>query len=345
MPLRDEILEQPDVLRRLLREGRTSLEQAAVMLRRDEIHWIYLAARGSSDHAALYAKYTLGIRNRIPTALAAPSIFTLYDQEPDLRHALVVGISQSGESPDIVRVLAAAAAQGQPTLAITNTPSSPLARQADLVIDLLAGEERSVAATKTYTAQLMAIAMLSAALTGDQARWDELERMPETLDQVLSGEDQAKGAAGRFASMDRCTVLGRGFNYATSFEWALKLKELTGIHAEPYSSADFLHGPVAATDRQTPVLGVAPAGRPLEDMLRLLSRIAAERQCPMLVISNREEARSLSEVPLSIPDDVPEWLSPLATIVAAQLFCYWLTVGKGLDPERPPGLSKITRTT
>jgi glucosamine--fructose-6-phosphate aminotransferase (isomerizing) len=345
MSMRDEIHEQPAVLRRLVREGREAAEQIARLLREKDAHWIYLAARGSSDHAAIYAKYTLGIRNRIPIALAAPSIFSLYGTAPDLREALVLAISQSGASPDILGVVAGAAAQGRPTAAITNTRTSPLASQAGAVLEILAGEERSVAATKTYTAELTAVAMLSAALSDGEAAWDELGAVPEAMEAVLAGEEQVRRAAEAFAGMDRCMVLGRGFNLPTAQEWSLKMKELSGVFAEPYSTADFLHGPMAAVTGETPVLGVAAAGAAYDDVLAILRQLGTERRAPLLVLSNRAEALELSRVPLSFPGATPEWLSPIVSVAAAQLFCYWITVCKGLDPERPVGLSKVTKTT
>jgi glucosamine--fructose-6-phosphate aminotransferase (isomerizing) len=345
MSMREEIHEQPAVLRRLLREGRGAAEETAALLRQKDAHWIYLAARGSSDHAATYAKYALGIRNRIPISLAAPSIFSLYGTALDLQHAVVLAISQSGASPDILSVVTGALAQGRPAAAITNTRSSPLASQASTVLDILAGEERSVAATKTYTAELMAVAMLSAALSGEESAWNELREVPGWIDTVLAREDRVQLAAEAFVGMDRCMVLGRGFNLPTAYEWSLKMKELSGVFAEPYSTADFLHGPMAAVNADTPVLGVAPAGMVYEDVVGVLRQLAAERQTPLLIISNREEALKLSRIPLSFPEATPEWLSPIVGVVAAQLFCYWITVRKGLDPERPVGLSKVTRTT
>jgi len=345
MSMRDEIYEQPAVIRRLLNHGREAAESMASLLQCEGVHWIYLAARGTSDHAATYAKYLLGIRNRIPVALAAPSIFSLYGAVPDLQHALVLAISQSGASPDILGVVSAAAAQGRPTGAITNTPSSALAAQADRVLELLAGEERSIAATKTYTAELTGIAMLSAALSGKDEDWGHLRAVPDWMESVLSHESQAQNAAEAYAAMDRCMILSRGLNLPTAQEWGLKMKELAGVFAEAYSTADFLHGPMAAVGRATPVLGVAPYGATYSDVLGVLRQIDQERHSPLLVLANRDEAIRLSRTPLAFPGTTPEWLAPIVSVVAAQLFCYWLTVHKGLDPERPIGLSKVTLTT
>ena len=261
MPLLNEILEQPTILGNLLSTGMPVVRQIAADLRGREIDYVLLAARGTSDNAGLYAKYLWGAFNHLPVALATPSLFTMYEQPPRLNRCLVVGVSQSGQSPDIVGVLAEGKKQGCSTLAITNEPDSPLATVADHVIDIQAGVEAAVAATKTYTAELMAIAMLSTAMDGDHTRQSMLADVPGWARQVLAQEDTIAQAAARYRFMQQCVVLGRGYNYSTAYEWSLKLKELAYIHAEPYSSADFLHGPIAMVERGFPVLAVAPGGR------------------------------------------------------------------------------------
>ena len=254
MSLVDEIREQPQVLARLLDKQAEPIRALARSFAGKEIHGVVLAARGTSDNAGVYAQYLWGAFNRMPVALAAPSLFSLYKRPPELKHVLVLGISQSGQSPDIVEVLEEGRRQGVPTLAIGNDPDSPLARAADAFVDICAGPERAVAATKTYTAQLMAIAMLSAAVAGDEERWRELAAVPALVAQALALDDEIGQRAERYRFMEHCVVLGRGFNYATAFEWALKLKELTYVIAEPDSSADFQHGPVAMLDRGLPGL-------------------------------------------------------------------------------------------
>jgi glucosamine--fructose-6-phosphate aminotransferase (isomerizing) len=344
MGLKDEIFEQPTVLRNLLANQWEPINEVAKALKQYDIDYVFLAARGTSDHAGLYAKYLLGGTNRWPIALAAPSLFSVYEQPPRLHRALVVGISQSGQSPDIVGVLAEGRRQGQPTLAITNDPTSPLAETADFCLDIQAGVEQAVAATKTYTAQLLTIAMLSTALTGDPQRIADLQRLPELVSQVLQLDAQLQQAAERFRYMDQCVVLGRGYNYATAFEWSLKMKELSYVVAEPYSSADFRHGPIAIVAQGFPVMALAPAGLVFDDMLNLLQRLRDDHHAELLVISNRQEALDLARTPLSLPDNLPEWLSPIVAIVPAQLFCYYLTQTKGFDTEQPRGLQKVTKT-
>jgi glucosamine--fructose-6-phosphate aminotransferase (isomerizing) len=282
--------------------------------------------------------------NGLPLALATPSLFTYYQQPPKLKNALVVGVSQSGQSPDIVSVLQEGKRQGNLTLAITNETDSPLTESADFVVDIEAGQELAVAATKTYTTELMAIAMLSAALAGNTERWRELEQVAGWIHEAL-GQDQAIGQlAQRYRYMQQCVVLGRGYNYATAFEWALKLKELTYVEAEPYSSADFQHGPVAMVARGFPVMAVAPTGRVFDSMMTLLKHLQSDLLAELVVISNAPEALSLAKSPIPIPAGAPEWLSPLVGIVPAQLFAYHLTIAKGYDADQPRTISKVTET-
>jgi glucosamine--fructose-6-phosphate aminotransferase (isomerizing) len=342
--LKEEIHEQPAVLSRLLQSQADPIRQIAESLGQVQIHSVLLAARGTSDNAGVYAKYLWGAFNRLPVALAAPSLFSCYKRLPAFKDTLVVAISQSGESPDIVGVVEEGRRQQVPTLAITNAVDSPLARAAESVVDICAGEERAIAATKTYTAQLMAVAMLSAAMDGDEARWRALGRVPEVVSQTLGLDDAIRSRAERYRFMDHCVVLGRGFNYATAFEWALKLKELAYVIAEPYSSADFQHGPVAMVERDFPVFAIALDGPVFDDTLALLSRLRGEQRVELLVISDREEALGLAHTPLRIPSGLPEWLTPIAAIAAAQLFCYHVTRAKGLDTESPRGLRKVTLT-
>lgn len=344
MSLKSEILDQPAVLTRLLATRMDDVRRMAQEIARREVDFVLLAARGTSDNAGLYAKYVWGIRNRLPVALAAPSMFSVYQSPPRLKHALVVGISQSGQSPDIVHVVQEGRRQGAPTLAITDDPSSPLARTADLVIFTDTGTERSVAATKTYTAQLMAIAMLSVGLQPGGEGQRELALVPDLVGQALRLDSIVEQTAARYRDMTKCVVLGRGFNYATAHEWSLKLKELAYVIAAPYSSADFLHGPVALMDRGFPVLAVAPDGAVLPDLLPVLKELVLSRDVDLLVISDRAEALGLAKASLASPAGVPEWLSPFVTIGPAQLFAYHLAALKGLDVEHPRGLEKVTRT-
>ena len=342
MPLRDEIFEQPAVLTSLLKDQHQKLEEIATKIGRPQ--GIFIAARGTSDNAARYAKYIWGARNRIPVTLAAPSLFSVYAKPPQLKGELVVGISQSGESPDLLSVLKEANQQGCTTLAITNKTKSPLAQEADLVIDILAGPELSIAATKSYTAQLAVIASLSAIWKKDSKALDQMGRIPDLIKQVLDKEDQIKNFAPRYRYMDQCVVLGRGFNYATAYEWSLKMKELAYVVAQPYSSADFLHGPIALVSSGFPVFAVATNGKVFHELASLITRLKENHNADIFLVSDDKTLLDRADCPLSLPRGIPEWLSPLVTIVPAQLLSYHLTVNKGFDPDAPRGLTKVTLT-
>jgi glucosamine--fructose-6-phosphate aminotransferase (isomerizing) len=341
--LSQEIQEQPEILARMLDEQAGKAAQLARIIRDRGVCYAVLAARGTSDNAARYAQYLFGSLNGLPVALATPSLFTIYRTPPRLREALVVGISQSGQSPDIVAVVEEGRRQGALTVAVTNTPDSPLGDAAEHVLALRAGEEKAVAATKTYTAQLGALALLAAHLGEDEERLAELNRVPSAVGETLKLEEAIGAAAQRYAHATQCVVLGRGFNYATAFEIALKLKELTYIVAEPYSSADFRHGPVALVERGFPVIAVAPHGAVYRDMLSLIEELA-ERDAELSIVSDRDEVLGRARVPLRLPAPVPEWLSPFVCVVPGQLLALHITLAKGYDPDHPRGLTKVTET-
>ncbi|MEN3280324.1 MAG: hypothetical protein V7607_1464 [Solirubrobacteraceae bacterium] len=348
----DEIREQPEVVARLLEREGPAIDALAAEMRRRQPRYAVIAARGTSDNAARYAQHVLGRILRLPVVLATPSLHTLYDAPPRYAEAVVIGVSQSGASPDVVSVVAEGARQGALTAAITNAPSSPLAGAAEHVIDLGAGEERSVAATKTYTATLEAIAALAA--SGDAALTYEVESLPSALaaqlalsagdeGERLSGApaptDDAANAVRAAADWQRLTVVGRGAHYATAFEAALKIRELAGIVAEPYSPADLLHGPIAALTAAQPLLAIAPAGPTLASMRELITA-ARERGSHVAAIGHE---RTLGDPFLELVD-IPEWLGPVVAIVPAQLLAVGLAERRGVDVDAPFGLSKITLT-
>lgn len=338
MSLLGEIKEQPEALDRAVSENRSAV--AEVARNAYGCTHVVIAARGSSDNAARYAQYVWGSRNRLPVALATPSLFTLYGSPPRLEGALVVGISQSGQSPDIVSVLEEGKAQKRPTVAITNDSGSPLADTADVVVPLYSGKETAVAATKTYTAQLAVIASISEAMLD---RHRPLDQLATAAADALRCEDIARTVAATISGFDHAAVLGRGFNLSTAFEWALKMQELSYVVAQPFSTADFLHGPIAVVDRGYPVLGIVAEGPTGRDVVSALHR-ARGRGAPTAVVTNSTD-------PGDIPGQVmgfsatDEWLSPIPAIIVAQLFTYWLTIEQGNDPDTPRGLSKVTRTT
>lgn len=338
-----EIHEQPAVLESVLRHEAATVRELAAQIQQRDIHYVLIAARGTSDNAGRYANYLLGAFGGLPVALATPSLYTIYQRPPQLKHALVIGISQSGKSPDIVSVLEDAKRQGALTAAITNFPNSDLARQADFVVDLHAGVERSIAATKTYTSEVMAIAMLGAELAGDRALQAELMRVPESVAKVLAIAPTVAEAAERYRYMTACVVIGRGYNYASAFELALKLKELTYTIAEPYSSADFLHGPLALIENGFPVIVVAPTGVMLPE-IRDFIQVLRQREAEPVVISDDAATLALGRVALSLNATLPEWLSPLTAIVPGQLLAMYLAHARDYDPDHPRGLRKVTET-
>jgi glutamine---fructose-6-phosphate transaminase (isomerizing) len=338
-----EIREQPETLARLLREGHERADEIAARIRERAPRFVVIAARGSSDNAARYAQYLFGAHNRLPVCLATPSLYTAYGAGPSLAGALVVGVSQSGRSPDIVSVLEAGRRDGSLTVAITNEPGSPLAQAAETVFPLLAGQERAVAATKTYTASLGALAMLSAALEGNAARRAEIERVPAFIDAAIERNAALEGPVARYRYAEHFVVVGRGFNYSTAFEVALKMKETSYLVAEPYSPADLLHGPVAMIDRGFPALVVAPTGRVLSDLAALIDRLD-ERHAELVAISDDAGILARADVALPLPSGMPEWLSPLVAVVPGQLWAVALARTRGLDPDSPRGLTKVTET-
>ena len=350
MALIGEIREQPEVVARLLREAASEVERLCEAIRAADPSHVVIAARGTSDHAAIYAQYAMGIRAAINVGLATPSVHSLYGASPDYGRALVIGISQSGASPDVVGVIAAARAQGALTLAITNTPGSDMATAAQHHLDLRAGPERAVAATKTYTATLVVLAMLTAGLaegtgSGGTRSADDLARLPAALAAALDVEPEARRIAADQATMDRCVVLGRGYHYATAREWALKLKELAYVLADPYSSADFIHGPLALIEAGFPTFAVAPRGAALADMEAVIERLRAELEAHLLIVSDDAALCAQGTWSLPLPAGLPEWLMPIVSIVPGQLHAMHLTMAKGRDPEQPRSIAKVTRTS
>jgi len=338
-----EIHEQPDVLRRFLSSGMAPLHDLVEHIRRDKIRHILIAARGSSDNAGRYAQYLLGITNHMLVSLAAPSLFSIYRRPPDLGGMLVLGISQSGQSPDLVSVLEEANRQGAITAAITNHAYSAMGRTARHVIPLGAEQERSLAATKTYTAQLTALAALSGLLAEDGELITELNQAPAAIEAVLARREEIERIAERYRYMERCVIIGRGLNYATAFEMSLKLKELTYTASEPYSSADFLHGPIAMVERGFPVFVIAPYSAVLPELMDFFLKLR-ERQAEIIAVSDEDEVCNQADRVLPLPVKLGERISPIAAIIPGQLFAMHLADARGIDVDTPRGLSKVTET-
>ena len=328
--LEREINEQPEVAARLLDRLLTQLADLRGHLTSRGAEGVYLVARGSSDNAARYAQYLWPVRARVTVTLATPSLATVYDVPPDLRHQAVVAVSQSGRSPDVVTVVEQAREAGRPTLAVTNDPASPLAEAAEVVVDLAAGRERSVAATKTYTGSLLALAVLGVALQDGGTGADDLRRVPDALAEAISGTSGTDEAAQALARADRAVAVGRGLNLATAHETALKVTELTGTLVAPYSPADLMHGPVAAVGRDVPALHVAPDEPATASVLEALPELE-RRGAPVVVLGRDGPA-------------LPDWLTPLAAIVPGQLLAWRVAEMRGVDVDNPGDLSKVTLT-
>jgi glutamine---fructose-6-phosphate transaminase (isomerizing) len=337
-----EIHEQPGVLARLCAAAGPQMRTLGRRLRRAPPVAVVLAARGSSDNAALYGRYIIETLWGIPVSLAAPSVLTVYGARLRLRHTLVIGISQSGASPDIVEFVEGARVRGAFTVAITNHDASPLARAAHEAILLNTGTERSVAATKTYTAQLTALSLLVAEAAGAQRLADRHRELPDLAGQTLALEDRIPPVARRLRSIEECLVTSRGYNFATAREAALKLKETCYLVAEPLSSADLLHGPIAVVQRGFPVVLIAPPGRAFRHLAQIATRLKRRRAHTVVVSHDAGLLRSASD-PLTVPVQVDEVLSPHIYVLPLQLLAYHLSRIRGLDPDHPRGLRKVTR--
>jgi glucosamine--fructose-6-phosphate aminotransferase (isomerizing) len=346
----EEIEQQPAALERTIKGEAGRIARFAGKLKDKRPRLIVLVARGSSDNAALFGRYLLEMTTGIPVSLAAPAIHTLYKTKLDLRDALVIGISQSGEGTDINLVLENSRRWGATTLSITNESRSTIAKIADETFLIHAGRERSVAATKTYTGQLLILHLLARELSRSQqqdgrrnGRQDMIERLPELAAKSLELRPQVEGIVERYAFMENCVVVGRGLNYANAYEFGIKLMETCYVVAERFSGADFLHGPIAMVDRGFPVFIFAPPGPTLsgvKDLLSKLNHIGAET----VVISSEPGIIKDASRALIFPQRINELLSPIPYIIPAQIFSALLAEAKGLSPDRPRSLSKVTKT-
>ena len=340
----DEIREQPEVLERTLQAERGPIEQLRERLLGHRPRVIMLVARGTSDNAAQFGRYLLEITTGIPVTLAAPSIFTLYEAPYRFDGVLVIALSQSGESTDTNLVLERAKEQGARTIGITNEPTSRLAGIAEHVFLVRAGREQSVAATKTYTGQLLLLYLIAYAL-GANIALDDLARVPEWTSRALAIEPEISRRAERYRFMRQAVVVGRGLNYANAYEFALKLMETCYVVAERFSSADFLHGPIAMVEASFPSFLFAPAGVTwpgLHEIVEKLNGLKAET----FLITDRSnpEAAGLGSRAVTLPVELNELFTPIPYIVPAQLFAASLAREKGLNPDQPRTLTKVTQT-
>jgi glutamine---fructose-6-phosphate transaminase (isomerizing) len=337
-----EIAEQPAALQKTITEERSKIERLGSSLKQRDLDLIVLVARGSSDNAALFGRYLLEITTGIPVSLSAPSVHTLYHAKLDLRRALVVGVSQSGEGEDINRVLENARACGAFTIGITNEPSSSMVGLVDETLLMHGGHERSVAATKTFTGQMILFYMLSAALA-KSGRLLDFTSVPDLAARALEQKPAIAELVQRYVFMENCVVVGRGLAYANAYEFALKLMETCYVVAERFSSADFLHGPVAMIERHFPVILFAPPGVMLKGTKDLIVRLS-ELRADTLAITGDLEAASMCTRSIILPREIDEFVAPIPYIIPAQLFAALLAEAKGLNPDAPRSLSKVTRT-
>jgi glucosamine--fructose-6-phosphate aminotransferase (isomerizing) len=335
-----EIAEQPEVLARVLDLARGQTRAAAAMLRERHPRFVLFAARGTSDHAALYAKYLVEIRLGVPCGLVSPSTMTAYAARPDLRDVLVVCVSQSGGSPDLVETATVARGCGATVLAVTNAPGSDLARAADIHVDVHAGPELAVAATKSYTAELLALWLVVEAWCGGDA--SPAYAVPAAASAHVARLDEVTTLAQRYRFADRMVLTGRGYSYPTVREAALKLMETSYLAAHAFSGADLLHGPLAMIDEEHSVVAVVPDGVGATAMRPVLERLR-ERGVDLAVVGG---ARStiFGTVSLALDHGLPEDLSPVVDVVLLQMLAVVMATDRGLDPDRPRGLSKETRT-
>lgn len=337
-----EIAEQPEALARTIREEAAKVRRLGESLKQREIDVIVLAARGSSDNAALFGRYLLEITTGIPVSLCAPSVHTLYRAKLDLKHALAIGVSQSGEGEDINCVLENAHASGAFTIGITNEPASSMAGLVDETLLMHGGRERSVAATKTFTGQMLLFYMLASALAKNDRAVD-YQRIPDLTASALEQRPAIVELVQRYVFMENCVVVGRGLAYANAYEFALKLMETCYVVAERFSSADFLHGPVAMIERHFPVFLFAPPGVMLASTRELIGRLQ-ELRADTVVITGDIDTAAMSSRAVIMSREIDEFRAPIPYIVPAQLFAALLAEAKGLDPDAPRSLSKVTRT-
>jgi glucosamine--fructose-6-phosphate aminotransferase (isomerizing) len=338
-----EIREAPKAATRLLDREGPRIRALGARLRRSAPGSVLIAARGSSDNAALYGKYVLETRLGVPVTLVAPSVVTLLGGRLRARRATAIGISQSGHSTDIVAFLSNARARGAFTIAVTNGARSPLARTAHETVLTHAGAERSVAATKTYLNQVIALAVLGAAWGGDRGLGREIMAVPAAQGAVLAGEAEIARLAERYRYMHECIVAGRGYDFATARELALKFMETCYVVALPLSSADLLHGPIALVEHDFPVFLVAPPGRTFAHLVDVASQLR-HRHAETAVFSSESTILRLARVPIRIPGRITGEIAAPVYGVAIQLLAYYLSRAKGINPDRPRGLRKITRT-
>ncbi len=338
-----EIKETPDVLQRLIETEYERLERYAEWVKHQDFQSITFVARGTSDNACLYGRYLVETLLQIPCHLAAPSVVTIYKKAVIAPNSLVIGVSQSGESTDVVEYMARAKEKGSATMALTNTPGSIITKVADTTFFLHAGKEESVAATKTYSSTLMLLYMFIGLLNGRKTLVESIPEIPGLVTKSLALEKQIEEQTLRYRFIDQAVVLGRGYNFATAMEAALKLMETCYLPAQAFSMADFMHGPIAMIHEGFPTILFVNGGKMSRPMLELAKNLAS-KNTESLIFSNTKETKRYANVHFTLPRGLPEEACPITYIIPVQLFCYYLSVLRGQDPDNPKYLNKITRT-
>lgn len=339
----EEIMEQPKVLSMCLESNMNVLKNIVEAINKSTINSVVIAARGTSDHAAVYGKYIIELMTGLPVSLAAPSIFTLYQKKLKLKGCLVIGVSQSGKAADVLEVIRGANEDGAITVSITNFEDSPLAQEARFHLNCACGIEKSVAATKTFTSQMFLLANLVALWAGNEDLKKELKLLPSKIQETFGISEQIIADVKRYRFMSECFVLARGINYAVALEASLKIQETTYVRAKAYATSDFHHGPFAMIDKDMPVFVFAPNGVSLNDVTEMIHKLK-QQGADITVISNNEEILKLGECAFKIPQSDNDMITPFLNVVVAQMFACQLSIAKGLNPDSPRGLNKVTIT-
>jgi glucosamine--fructose-6-phosphate aminotransferase (isomerizing) len=338
-----EIKEQPEIIKNILLNNEQLINKIVLDIMESNIKIVVFVARGTSDHAAIYGKYMIEHSLGIPVSLAAPSIVTMYHKNMDYSQTLVIGISQSGQALDVIEVLKQAKEQNAITIGITNTMNSPIAAMVKYHMFTNAGEEKSVAATKTFTGQLMMLAMLVSKWSNNEELFTLLKTVPNFLDKVILKANHMEKIVERYIYIKDCFVLSRGMNYPIALESALKIQETSYVKAKAYSFADFQHGPFAMISDHTPVIVFAPKGPSLEDSKHMLRKLEAEK-AEIICISNDPILLKAHNISFAIPDIMDDRITPFFNIVFAQIFACKLSLARGCNPDAPRNLKKVTLT-
>lgn len=339
-----EIKQQIEVIPLSVEKNLNMAKRICEKIKKYNIRFIEFLARGSSDNACMFGRYFLAYLHGIPTGLLAPSLFSLYkSKKPNLNNIMIFGVSQSGETPEILEVLQKAKKYGAYTVGITNNINSTMSKIVDDVLFLHAGEEKAVPATKTYTAQLAVFYLLGFTLNDDTRMLKKfLTSVPKYIKKILDMEEQIEDIAKLYRFANDMIVLGRGLNFSTALEHALKLKETCYIKAEAFSSSDFLHGPIAMVREDLPIIIYAAKDPTFLHVYKVAKRLKEEFNTELLSITTEKKLAEISRNIIKIPSDLDPLFSPIVFIVAGQLLCYYIAKYRNINPDSPRGLRKVT---